>query len=240
MNRCRQGGARANRRGGGWRWLLCACLLAGSLGLHWRQYPERTITMIVPFPPGGVADTGGAAGGRRAGARAQAAGGDREQARRRRRARHGPGGARRARRLHGAAGVVVDLGAARGRRAVRPQARVHAEPVQADRALHGRPHGAGGARRRTVEDARRVHRRRQAQARRAATTAARATTARCTCRWRCSKSAAGFRMVHIPFTGAGPAVVALLGRPGRCDRQRPGHGGAAHPRRPPARAGSLG
>jgi tripartite-type tricarboxylate transporter receptor subunit TctC len=25
------------------------------------------------------------------------------------------------------------------------------------------------------------------------------------------KSAAGFRMVHIPFTGAGPAVIALLG-----------------------------
>jgi tripartite-type tricarboxylate transporter receptor subunit TctC len=25
------------------------------------------------------------------------------------------------------------------------------------------------------------------------------------------KSSAGFRMVHIPFTGAGPAVVALLG-----------------------------
>ena len=42
------------------------------------------------------------------------------------------------------------------------------------------------------------------------TTAARATTGRCTCRWRCSRSQAGFRMTHIPYTGAGPAVVALL------------------------------
>ena len=49
----------------------------------------------------------------------------------------------------------------------------------------------------------------------ATTTAARATTAPCTCRWRCSRRSAGFRMTHIPYTGAGPAVLALLGGPGR-------------------------
>ena len=39
------------------RW-IGACLVAGTLaaGAH-AQYPERTVTMVVPFPPGGVADT---------------------------------------------------------------------------------------------------------------------------------------------------------------------------------------
>ena len=38
------------------RWLLCACLLCGT-ALAQTGYPDRAITMIVPFPPGGVADT---------------------------------------------------------------------------------------------------------------------------------------------------------------------------------------
>ena len=38
------------------RWLLCVGLF-GCLSPVLAQYPERTITMIVPFPPGGVADT---------------------------------------------------------------------------------------------------------------------------------------------------------------------------------------
>jgi tripartite-type tricarboxylate transporter receptor subunit TctC len=39
-----------------WRWLLGLGLWLASAGAL-AQYPERTITMIVPFPPGGVADT---------------------------------------------------------------------------------------------------------------------------------------------------------------------------------------
>ena len=38
------------------RLLLCACLLCGT-ALAQTGYPDRAITMIVPFPPGGVADT---------------------------------------------------------------------------------------------------------------------------------------------------------------------------------------
>ena len=36
--------------------LLCACLLS-SIALAQTGYPDRAITIIVPFPPGGVADT---------------------------------------------------------------------------------------------------------------------------------------------------------------------------------------
>lgn len=52
MKRCNQGGPPDRAH---WRRLLCAAAFAGSSALA--QYPERTITMIVPFPPGGVADT---------------------------------------------------------------------------------------------------------------------------------------------------------------------------------------
>ena len=56
---------------------------------------------------------------------------------------------------------VVDLDPARGRQDPGSQAGLHAEPVQADRPLHRRPDGAGGARRCAVEDAGRVRCRRQ-------------------------------------------------------------------------------
>ncbi|HEY6353322.1 MAG TPA: tripartite tricarboxylate transporter substrate binding protein [Burkholderiaceae bacterium] len=55
MNRCWQGSAREGV-GLRWRWLLWAGLVVCCSGAF-AQYPERTITMIVPFPPGGVADT---------------------------------------------------------------------------------------------------------------------------------------------------------------------------------------
>ena len=55
MNRCRQDSARGRVVSCG-RWLLWLGLAAGSAGAL-AQYPERAITMIVPFPPGGVADT---------------------------------------------------------------------------------------------------------------------------------------------------------------------------------------
>ena len=37
--------------------LLLAALLAAPGAVHAQAYPTRTVTMIVPFPPGGVADT---------------------------------------------------------------------------------------------------------------------------------------------------------------------------------------
>ncbi|MDH5287534.1 MAG: tripartite tricarboxylate transporter substrate binding protein [Betaproteobacteria bacterium] len=39
------------------RFAATACALAFAAGSAWAQFPERPITMIVPFPPGGVADT---------------------------------------------------------------------------------------------------------------------------------------------------------------------------------------
>ena len=55
MNPSRRDGARG-RVAMRWRWLLWLGLVAGPAGAL-AQYPERTITMIVPFPLGGVADT---------------------------------------------------------------------------------------------------------------------------------------------------------------------------------------
>lgn len=43
-----------------WRWLLAILLATGGLigyfGITFADYPTRPITMVVPFPPGGVAD----------------------------------------------------------------------------------------------------------------------------------------------------------------------------------------
>ena len=133
-----------------------------------------------------------ASGGRGDGPRPQAAGGDREQGRRRRRHRHGPGREGEARRLHGAAGALVDHGAARGRQGaaaarrctssptLRPIARFTADPtVLAVRADAPWKTLAG------------VRRGREEATRASSPTARRATTARCTCRWRCSRGDAG-------------------------------------------------
>jgi tripartite-type tricarboxylate transporter receptor subunit TctC len=55
MKPCKQAIAR-QRAAFRWRWLLWFGLFVAGPGAL-AQYPERTITMIVPFPPGGVADT---------------------------------------------------------------------------------------------------------------------------------------------------------------------------------------
>ena len=64
-----------------------------------------------------------------------------------------------ARRLHAAAGAVVDLDHSRGRQGHRARADVPAQPVRPDRAVHRRPDGARGPRREPVEDAAGIRRR---------------------------------------------------------------------------------
>ena len=54
------------------------------------------------------------------------------------------------------------------------------------------------------------------------------------------KAAAGFRMTHIPYTGAGPAVLALLGGQVDARGHRAVQRGAADQGRQAARAGALG
>ena len=49
-----------------WVWLTClACSLLSSLPLHAAEYPVRTIRFVLPFPPGGGTDTLGRAIGNR-------------------------------------------------------------------------------------------------------------------------------------------------------------------------------
>ena len=129
------------------------------------RLPAQPVTLVVPFPPGGVADIvapavrrtrcrahlktpvvienkPGAGGGIGMGYVAQGE----------------------ARRLHAAARAVLDLHPARSRQGHRPHAALSARPVRADRAAHRRSDGARGARRQPVEDAGRIRRRREGAA----------------------------------------------------------------------------
>ena len=71
-------------------------------------------------------------------------------------------------------------------------------------------------------------------------TARRATTGRCTCRWRCSTARPTSKMLHVPFTGAGPAVVALLGGQVEALSTGPSSVDGPHQGRQGARAGDVG
>src|SRR5688572_17049473 len=56
----RRVGAHGRHAGGAMRilrMLALALVAAAPAGAAVAQYPERPVTMIVPFPPGGVADT---------------------------------------------------------------------------------------------------------------------------------------------------------------------------------------
>ena len=134
-------------------WILALLLGACGAAVAQTAWPERPITMIVPFPPGGVADTV-------ARPVAEALGRELKQ----------PVVVENKAGAGGALGIgVASRAPADGYTVLlslssisilpeadkhpRPQARVPARAVQADRALHRRPDGAGRARRRALEDA---------------------------------------------------------------------------------------
>jgi uncharacterized membrane protein YgcG len=118
------------------------------------QFPDHPVTMIVPFPPGGVADTVGRPVADAMGRALGPAGGGREQGRRRRRHRHGAGREGEARRLHDPDGAGVVFGAAGSGQGAGARADVPVRRPETDRALHRRSDGSGGARRSTVEHVR--------------------------------------------------------------------------------------
>ena len=129
-----------------------AFALAAASAFAQSDYPNKPITMIVPFPPGGVADITARPVAEAMGRYLKQTGRGREQGRGGRRRGHGLRRQGEARRLHGAARTLVDLDHPRGRQDPRPRADVRAEPAGADRALHGRSDGARSARRQPVEE----------------------------------------------------------------------------------------
>jgi tripartite-type tricarboxylate transporter receptor subunit TctC len=208
MNRCKQGSAR-KAVVSGWLWLLALGLLAGSSAAL-AQYPERTITMIVPFPPGGVADTvarpvadalgrelkqpvvienkPGAGGALGMGLAARAA----------------PDGYTVLLALSSIS-VLPEADALLGRKPAftlnqfKPIARFTADPtvlvVRADSPWKTLDEFIADAKRKPG----------------VLNYGSSGNYGTMHVPMEMFKSAAGFRMVHIPFTGAGPAVVALLG-----------------------------
>jgi len=191
------------------RWLLCATLVAGSSGAF-GQYPERPITMIVPFPPGGVADTvarpvaealarelkqpvvienkAGAGGGLGMGLAARAA----------------PDGytvllALSSISVLPEADKLFERKPAYTLNQFKPIARFTADPtvltVRADSPWKTFDEFVADAKRRPG----------------VLNYGSSGNYGTMHVPMEMLKSAAGFRMVHIPFTGAGPAVIALLG-----------------------------
>jgi tripartite-type tricarboxylate transporter receptor subunit TctC len=192
-----------------WRWLLCAALWIGAASAL-AQYPERPITMIVPFPPGGVADTvarpvaealarelkqpvvienkPGAGGGLGMGLAARAA----------------PDGYTVLLALSSIS-VLPEADQLLGRKPAytlnqfKPIARFTADPT----VLVVRADSPWKTLDQFVKDAKSKPG--------AYNYGSSGNYGTMHVPMEMLKSAAGFRMVHIPFTGAGPAVIALLG-----------------------------
>ena len=91
------------------------------------------------------------------------------------------------------------------------RAAVPARPVRADRPAYRRSDRARRARRQPVEDVAGFRRRCEASGRARSRTDRPATTERCTCRWRCSRTARTSSCCTFPSPAAGPRVIALLG-----------------------------
>jgi len=129
-----------------------AALAFAAPALGQEIFPAKPIALVVPFPPGGVADI--VPGRRRCdGPPPQRARGRREQIRRRRRIGMGYVAKAKPDGYNAADGAVVDLDHSRSRQGHRPGADVPAQSVRAGRALHRRSDRAGGALREPVEDA---------------------------------------------------------------------------------------
>ena len=142
----------------------CAALAFALPALAQSDYPSRTVTMIVPFPPGGVADITARPVAEAMGRHLKQTGHRREQVRRRRRRRHAVRRAREARRLHGAARALLDLHHPGSRQDPRPRADVPAR-ASSCRSRASRPTrrcspcaptARGRARRRCVEAAKKA------------------------------------------------------------------------------------
>ena len=144
---------------------LAAFSIAALSSVASAQYPDRPVTMIVPFPPGGVADI-------TARPVAEAMGRDLKQpvvVENKAGAGGGVGMGYVAKAKPDGYTVLLALSSIsiipEADKVLGPRADVPAQPARADRALHRRSHGARGARRRAVEDARGVPRRREEGAR---------------------------------------------------------------------------
>ena len=194
------------------------CVAIASSAAH-AQYPDHPITMIVPFPPGGVADTV---------ARPVAEAMSRELKQpvvieNKPGAGGGIGMAQVAKAKPDGYTILMSLASLtvlpEADKILGRDADVPDRPAGTDRALHGRPDGLRGARRRAVEDARR-----------SSSTTRRSNPGKFTygssgnygtmhVPMEMFAGAAGVKMVHVPYTGAGPAIVGLLG--GRSMPSRP-------------------
>ena len=174
-------------------WILALLLAACGAAVAQTAWPERPITMIVPFPPGGVADTVARPVAEALGRELKQSVVVENKAGAGGAARHRPGVARRrptATRCCSACRrsrscprptLILNRKPAYTLDQFKPIARFTADPT----VLVVRADAPWKTLQEFVADMKK-------QARHATTTAARATTGRCMCRWRCSRPRPGF------------------------------------------------
>ena len=99
----REGGVRSRDEVHSILSLCCCSRLPSPVPALAQDYPTRTVTLVVPYPPGGGVDAMARIVAEQAVRRARPAGGGRQSRRRQRARRHARGAEGRARRLHAAA-----------------------------------------------------------------------------------------------------------------------------------------